>query len=120
MRSAASSTLFKKFIKYAKTEERIWKTKCTIQWYYINHLIIYLLNSCVTQQHFVSQYIPLLSNISVKPLENAFFIDKKLQSKIEVVFINRTKFIISFVKEKNFFRAVASVNTINTLFLLPC
>ena len=61
----------------------------------------------------MQKFVPLLSKISVKPLENAFFIDKKLQSNVEVIFINRTKFIILFVKERtqNFFSAVASVNT---------
>ena len=66
-----------------------------------------------TESYFMQKFVPLLSKISVKPLENAFFIDKKLQSNTEVIFINRTNFIILFVKERtqNFFSAVASVNT---------
>ena len=48
----------------------------------------------------MQQYVPLLTHVSVKPLENAFFTNKKMQLKIEVKFINRTKFIILLVMEK--------------------
>ena len=60
----------------------------------------------------MQQYVPLLTNVSVKPLENAFFTNKKMQLKIEVKFINRTKFIILFVKEKKLLKSVASFITI--------
>ena len=46
-------------------------------------------------------------------LENTFFIDAKGQSKIEVILINRIKFIILFKWEENvtYFSAVASLTT---------
>ena len=38
------------------------------------------------------------SNYYYYPWENAFFIDTKLQSKTEVILINKTKFTILFVR----------------------
>ena len=66
----------------------------------------------LTESYAIQQQVPLLRKISFKPWENVFFIDIKLQSKIEVILINSAKFIILFIRDKrrDLF-TVASVNT---------
>ena len=115
----SSSNLLKQMGLHRKQNPLSWAT-ASLNWSHIHWTQTFPKSSWSLDRklcHVVARTI--INHDFCKILENAFFIDFKLQSKSKWYLITRTKLIILFLSERkrNLLSAVASTNTSTTIAL---